>query len=1143
METIRTIKRLVSQSYFTVKHPVSMLILAALLLVSLPAAAQVQLAFDKSFTPDTIGVGSTTTLRFDITNSDTNPATDLAFSDTLPAGVLIADPASASSSCDGVLNANSGGSVISFSGGDVSGNQSCSVLVDVTSSVLGTHTNVSGDLTSSQGNAGNATDDLSVAADRPGFSKSFSPASVNLGERSTLSFSIDNTANASQAFSLTFTDNLPLGMEVADPANVANTCNGGTVTANAGSGVVSYSPVFFGDASVAAGASCSISVDVTSTAIGLLNNISGDLTSSATIGGPERNSGKASDSLGVSISMIHLIKTFTDDPVLPGGLVNLEFTIFNRTRGLQAANIEFTDDLEATLTGLVATGLPASDVCGAGSQLAGTDLLTLTGGVVEAGQSCTFSVSLQVPADAMLGAYANTTSEITADLDGFPMTGNTATGVLFVDTAPQLSKTFLSNPVGSGESLTMEFTVTNSNPSFEATDIAFTDNLDAFISGTTVTALPANGFCGAGAILSTVQLAGELNLSMTGGSLAAAGSCTFSADILLPIGTANGTFTNTTSEISTTINAVTSVGNPATASLTVASGPSLEKEFIDDPVQPGDQVTLQLTVSYDEEAEVDAVDINFTDDLNSTGLTGLVAVGLPINDICGPGSQISGTDVLAFTGGTLAPGVSCIVQVQLQVPADAVPGSYTNTTSPIVATIGEISATNFAAFDDLRIAGLELTKSFVDDPVIPGATVTLEFSLNNSSATFDATNIVFTDNLGDVVPGLVAVAPLPTDPCGAGSSISGTNFLVFENGSLLAGTGCTFSVTLQVPAGVDSGIYPNITSNLLADINGASLVLEPATDGLEISADLLAFSKSFNVDSAFPGDSVGLEFTITNQSAVSSVTGISFTDDLDAALTGMVAVGLPQNDVCGLGSSLSGSSVITLSNGELAPGASCNFSVTVQIPGDAAFGVEVTNTTSPVTGDSGGLSISGDPAVDSLFIDAIVFTKEFAALEVFPGDSTTLSFTITNFGISQVDRLLFTDDLEAVLTGLVATGLPANDVCGPGSTLTGTSVLTMNGGILAAGAECTFQVTVQIPASALPGSYLNVTSDLVFAGGDIASPPALATLVVSELVVDEKTVLCHKPGTRAEHTIEVANAAVPAHLAHGDYLGPCEGDD
>jgi hypothetical protein len=38
----------------------------------------------------------------------------------------------------------------------------------------------------------------------------------------------------------------------------------------------------------------------------------------------------------------------------------------------------------------------------------------------------------------------------------------------------------------------------------------------------------------------------------------------------------------------------------------------------------------------------------------------------------------------------------------------------------------------------------------------------------------------------------------------------------------------------------------------------------------------------------------------------------------------------------------------------------------------------------------------------------------------------------------------------------------------------------------------------------------------------------------------EKVTICHKPGTPAEKTLEVASEAVPAHLRHGDYLGSCD---
>ena len=37
----------------------------------------------------------------------------------------------------------------------------------------------------------------------------------------------------------------------------------------------------------------------------------------------------------------------------------------------------------------------------------------------------------------------------------------------------------------------------------------------------------------------------------------------------------------------------------------------------------------------------------------------------------------------------------------------------------------------------------------------------------------------------------------------------------------------------------------------------------------------------------------------------------------------------------------------------------------------------------------------------------------------------------------------------------------------------------------------------------------------------------------------EKVLVCHKPDKKGGHTISIASSAVPAHLGHGDRLGPC----
>ena len=132
-----------------------------------------------------------------------------------------------------------------------------------------------------------------------------------------------------------------------------------------------------------------------------------------------------------------LSKTFTGGPVMPGSSVTLAFTIENfDPNSSVAADIAFTDDLDTVVSGLVATGLPATNVCGPGSEISGTSLLTFTGGSVAAGLSCTFSVTLLMPAGAAAGSHLNTTSSLTALLEGRPFVGEPAIDTLEVLALP-----------------------------------------------------------------------------------------------------------------------------------------------------------------------------------------------------------------------------------------------------------------------------------------------------------------------------------------------------------------------------------------------------------------------------------------------------------------------------------------------------------------------------------------------------------------------------------------------------------------------------------------------------------------------------------------------------------------------------------
>ena len=78
------------------------------------------------------------------------------------------------------------------------------------------------------------------------------------------------------------------------------------------------------------------------------------------------------------------------------------------------------------------------------------------------------------------------------------------------------------------------------------------------------------------------------------------------------------------------------------------------------------------------------------------------------------------------------------------------------------------------------------------------------------------------------------------------------------------------------------------------------------------------------------------------------------------------------------------------------------------------------------------------------------------------------------------------------------------------------------------------QKTMEVPDQALPGHLGH---------GDTVGPCDPSSPPEDPPPDDDggvKVEVCHKPGTPAEKTLEIPSEAVPAHLGHGDYLGPCE---
>src|SRR5258708_23906896 len=115
----------------------------------------------------------------------------------------------------------------------------CTVTVDVTSSIANAYTNGSGSVTVG-GVLTNGVTNQTLSVVQVSLNKAFAPATVDVGGTSTLTFTLTNGAGNPAQSGINFTDTLPANVLVAAAPNITTTCPSGTgvVTAAAGSGTI-----------------------------------------------------------------------------------------------------------------------------------------------------------------------------------------------------------------------------------------------------------------------------------------------------------------------------------------------------------------------------------------------------------------------------------------------------------------------------------------------------------------------------------------------------------------------------------------------------------------------------------------------------------------------------------------------------------------------------------------------------------------------------------------------------------------------------------------------------------------------------------------------------------------------------------------
>ncbi len=674
----------------------------------------------KSFSASTIWAGETSQLSLVISNNDPNTTlTQASLTDNLPANVFLANPVSPTLSGCGAsasLTAVSGGTSVVLNNGTIAPNSTCTITVNVTSSVQGGYTNrIPANALQTQEGLTNVTEALTrLNVQEIGISKRFSPGTLPAGGTTTLIITLQNPTSAPYT-GVSFSDPLPA------PLTVAN------VTGNSCGGTVSTTPntISLTGGTIPAGSptnpgTCDITVEVavpSGTSSGTLRNTipAGGVTTDQGVG--NIRSGNAN--VVVTSTEVAGIKSFSPSTIDAGGNSRLRIDIFAPS-DTNLTNVSMTDNLPAGVTVSNSTP-PALTDCGPTPPLVltaptGATSISLTGGLILASQRCRIDVYVT---SSTPGLHANTISPANITNNENRTLTSDLNASLSVATASNRSiamvKGFNPLTVFGGSSSTMSIELLN--PGTEAlSGIAFQDNMPSGM----ILATPLNfnvGTCG-GKLTGTP---GESSFAFSGGNLPASGRCNLTLSVTM---TVNGNLTNTIpAGAVTTSNGVINV-DPAEATLTNLPGASISKYFLSNPISRGSSSALTITIQNT--GNIPLSGMGFSDSLPAGLAISGDSAPAPVNNCGGTLTAVSGTQLIQLKNGLLDASAACTIVVH--VTGDK-PGKYENTI-PAGALITDSSSNvtnSLSTTDTLVITGKSGGGGKGKDKKNPPETATGEF--------------------------------------------------------------------------------------------------------------------------------------------------------------------------------------------------------------------------------------------------------------------------------------------------------------------------------------------------------------------------------------------------------------------------------
>lgn len=1017
----------------------------------------------KVFTPTGRAVNGSSQLVLTLTNPNTGVAlSGVAVSDTYPTNLVNATPSGIATTCTGGTP-TAGTNSVAISGVTLAAGASCTVTINVTSSVAGSYANTTGTISSSNGGTGGTASATVVFTTLPTVTKSFGAATIPRNGSTPLTLTVTNNG-AVGISGVGLTDLFPSGMVLASPTGLtpASPCgglleswNGSTASAlAAGAGGIRLS----GGAIATPGASCTFSVNVTSATAGSYNNTTSGVSSSLGSTGPVSNTANL-----YVLAAPTATKAFSPSTIGKNQTSVLTITLTN-PNAVAITGAAFTDSYPANLVN--AASPAASTTCSGGSvtALGSGSSVALSGATIPANGSCTVSVSVT---SGTVASYLNTLGAGAVTSSNAPASTASASATLVVNATPTIQKSFTVDTATGITTLTL--TIIN-NHTAGVSGLSFSDS---FPSGMYVSATPTlTNTCG-GTV--TGATSASTTLSLAGGAIASAGaSCSISVRVEVNAG---GVYNNTTGGVTVTA-PFTGTGSPSNTATFIA--PIVIKSFSPNKVGPGDITTMTLqftnpspTTSLTGLGLVD----NYPAGVNNTSTFMVNAASPTVTNTCGgTASATGGGTSLTLSGASLGPGLSCAVTVKVQASPTGEDTFY-NVTNRVVSNQGVGSS----GADSLYvITRPTITKSFLVNPVtLTGAAQTELWIVVENNYNGAVSGLSLTDVFPTLPAQMKYVNTVSngcggslTDQSGAALVANTSTGIKLTGGSMTALGSCTIKVTISVPA---DGAYDNTTTGATATTPAAFATPGPASNTATLVSNLTAptATKAFSASQVAVNGTVTMTITITNPNTA-TMKGVGFTDAYPGTMVNAAAPTLT-NTCGGSATASAGSNTLVLSGGQIAASSSCT--ITVKVTATAAGAL--TNSTGAIGASN---AISGSAASASVtFYAAPTLAKSFSAATYGIGQAGTMTLTLTNPAANPgtLSSLQATDDLS--LSGLAVSSTtiaftPA--ACGTvnngsgGALAANDTSLRFNVASLAAGASC--QAAIPVVNSVL-GNQVNTT--------------------------------------------------------------------